>query len=211
MDIYTISFDSSSSQSNTFFKVTMLNIIKNITKVEFLSVSVQPNSFQDIIYINIPQLQSIYTTSPNDNSQKGSSILTWTPDFVSTKLYLDGTSYLRTNFIKNTYYDASTSYKVPIGRLGSFDVYVLGMNGSLIDTSNTGVTYITMRIYSENALPTPLKPETTISTYEKEKDKDIDVYTQPKKHEKKIPMYALVALLAAILAIMRLFPGQSVI
>jgi hypothetical protein len=198
MDIYTINFDSTNALSNTQFKVSMRNIIKNIVKIEVLAVSVQPGTFQNILYLYIPQLQSIYTTSADDNSQKSASILAWTPDFSATKFYLDGigTPSLRTNFNENMHFKAMTIYKVAIGRLGVFDVNILGQDGNLLDTSNTGTTYITMRFFSETAIPLPL-PETT--TYQPlptpmPKAENYNT-TQPKF---KIPIYFFAALLAIV-------------
>lgn len=204
MDVYTINFDSTNALSNTQFNVSMRNIIKNIVKIEVLSVSVQPASFQNILYLYIPQLQSIYTTSADDNSQKSSSILAWTPDYTYGKLYLDGISpsYLRTNFNENTHFKADTSYKIPIGRLGAFDVYILGQNGTILDTSNTGVTYVTMKFYSETTKPPP-PPIVTNSNYIEEKPlpkAEEENYKPPKF---KIPIYVFVAMLAVVAFFMR--------
>jgi hypothetical protein len=117
----------------------------------------------------------------------------------------------RSTFSSLRDYKAVNIYKVPIGKIGSLDIYVVDSTGSVINTAITNTTYIRLRFYCKIKEAKTPDPQLNIEF----KTSAPDTVEKPLKEEystTKTPNYALyvfIAILLLIVVIKFAMPSQS--
>ena len=162
-EVYTVRVDSVYASSNTSF-VGYINIpLRNITKVELLSVSFHANATAPVTtnayYVHIEELVSKFNDRTNlsyDSRVAGkiSSEGTAPTNQISNAYQLassllcipvsDGTSEHRTLFTAGNYFPAETSFIEPIRQIEKLTVNIFTAIGAQPDITG-GPTFLTLR------------------------------------------------------------------
>lgn len=161
-EVYTVRVDSVYASSNVSF-VGYINIpLRNVTKVELLSVSLHANATTPVntnaFYVHIEELVSKFNdrATPSYNSRVAGKISTEgqasaqvanAHQLASSLVCIpitDGTPEHRTTFTCGNYFPVETSFIEPIRQIEKLTVNIFGAGGGQTDTTG-GPTFLTLR------------------------------------------------------------------
>jgi hypothetical protein len=200
---------SNTLQSGTIYSITApINIVAGDFTSTISLGSTLPNF---VLQSNSTTSNVTLSTSITTPSQRSNINASFNPYNMTLSGTIAGGSS-RSTFSSLRDYKAVNIYKVPIGKIGSLDIYVIDSTGNIINTAITNTTYIRLRFYckiKEAKTPDPqlnieFKTSSTPDTVEKPLKEEYSTTKTP-----NYALYVFIAILLLIVVIKFAMPSQS--